>query len=169
LTTGRTPAEAVNNYRGDVQRPLSCVTDGVVGVDGGYYPSLHPHFLTMNGGRPATLGGPSRLRLRVQQNYRIIESGLTGDDWQVAVVGYNYAILDAELTEVLLYHWHPIGNSPIATPHLHLRQGAEVGRAEVRNAHLPTGDVSLNAVLRVLIEEMGVQPRRPDWDSVLAE
>ena len=169
MTTGRTPAEAVNNYRRDVQRPLSCVTDGVVGVDGGYYPSPHPHFLTMSSGWPATLGGPSRLRLRVQQNYRIVESGLTGDGRQVAVVGYNYAVFDAELTEVLLYHWHPIGNRSIATPHLYLRQGAEVGRAEVRNAHLPTGNVTLNAVLRVLIEEMEVQPRGSDWDSILAE
>lgn len=108
MTTGRTPAEAANNYRRDVQRPLSCVTDGVVGVDGGYYPSPYPHFLAMSSGRPATLGGPS-------QNYRIAESGLTGDGWQVAVVGYNYA------------------------------------------------------VLRVLIEEMGVEPRRSDWDSILAE
>ena len=69
---------------------------------------------------------------------------------------------------MLLYHWHPRGNSPVETPHLHLEQGAEVGRAEVRDAHLPTGAVSLNAFLRVLIEEMGVRPRRSDWDVALS-
>ena len=169
MTTGRRPAEVVNNYRSDVQRLISCVTDAVVGVDGGYYPSPNPHFLTMNSGRPVTLGGPSRLMFRLQQNYRIVDSGLTGDAWQVDVVGYNYAVIDAEVTEVLLYHWHPIGNSPIVAPHLHLRRGAQVGRTEVRDAHLPTGDVSLNAILRVLIEEMGVRPRRSEWESILAE
>lgn len=54
------------------------------------------------------------------------------------------------------------------TPHLHLEQGAQVGREEVRSAHLPTGDVSLNAILRALIEEMDVNPRHPDWESILA-
>ena len=76
-------------------------------------------------------------------------------------------IYDAEQREVLLYHWHPRGNSPVATPHLHLEQGAQVGRTEIRDAHLPTGDVSMEAILRVLIEEMGVRPLRPDWDAVL--
>ena len=169
MTTGRSPAEAVNNYQSEVQRLVSSVTDAVVGVGGGYYPSPNPHFLTMSGGLPVALSGPSRLTLRLQQNYRIAESGVAGEGWQVDVVGYNYAVLDSELAEVLLYHWHPVSNSRVKSPHLHLKQGAKVGRVEVRDAHLPTGEVSLSAVLRVLIEEIGVNPRRSDWESILAE
>lgn len=56
----------------------------------------------------------------------------------------------------------------VRTPHLHLEQGAQVGRREILEAHLPTGEFSLNAVLRMLIEEMGVIPRRSDWASILA-
>ena len=123
----------------------------------------------MNGGLPVALGGPSQLRFRLQQNYRIIESEPSGTLWRVEVVDYDYTLYDVEEREVLLYHWHPVGNSSVETPHLHLKQGAQVGRAEVRDAHLPTGDVSLNAILRVLIEEMGVRPRRSDWESILAE
>ena len=167
MTTGRSPAEVVNNYRSDVQRRVSCVTDAVVGVGGGYYPSPEPHFLTMSGGLPIALGGASRLSLRLQQNYRIIESGSRGSAWQVDVVGYNYAVLDSELTEVILYHWPPFGISPIETPHIHLRQGAQVGRREVRDAHLPTGQVSLNAFLNLLIRDLEVRPRRADWESIL--
>ena len=48
-----------------------------------------------------------------------------------------------------------------------LEQGAQVGRREVRDAHLPTGDVSLNEILRVLINEMRVRPLRSDWESIL--
>ena len=167
MTTGRSPAEAVNYYRHSIQRMVSCVTISVVDVAGGYYPSPVPHRLTMNGGLPVALGGPSQFRL--QQNYRIVESELSGAPWRVEVVDYDYVIYDVEQREVLLYHWHPVGNSSVETPHLHLEQGAQVGRSEVRDAHLPTGDVSLNAILRVLIEEMGVHPRRSDWESILAK
>ena len=105
---------------------------------------------------------------RLQQHYRIEEPEGPGSRWRVEVVEYYYSVHDAEEREVLLYHWHPRGNSPVSTPHLHLEQGARVGRPEVRDAHLPTGDVSLNAILRVLIEEMDVRPLRPDWESILA-
>ena len=169
MTSHRSPAEAVSTYRSDVQRQVSCVTDAVVGVGGGYYPSSEPHFLAMNNGLPAALGGASRLRFRLQQNYRIVESGSRGNAWQVDVVGYNYAVLDSNLTEVILYHWHPIGNSHVETPHLHLEQGAQVGRREVRDAHLPTGQVPLHAILRLLIQDLGVRPRRNDWEAVLAD
>ena len=168
MTTGRTPAEAVNDYRHSIQRVVSCVTTSVVGVAGGYHPSPFPHRLTINGGQPVALGGPSQFMLALQQNYRIVESEQSGTPWRVDVVGYDYVTYDAEQREVLLYHWHPRGNSPVSTPHLHLEQGARVGRPEVRDAHLPTGDVSLNAILRVLIEEMDVRPLRPDWESILA-
>ena len=68
LAVGRTSSEAVNNYRRGMQRLVSCVTNSVVDVAGGYYPSPGPHTLAMNGGHPAALGGPSRLMLRLQQN-----------------------------------------------------------------------------------------------------
>ena len=144
------------------------MTTSVVDVAGGYHPSPFPHRLTINGGQLVALGGPSQFMLGLQQNYRIVESEQSGTPWRVDVVGYDYVTYDAEQREVLLYHWHPRGNSPVSTPHLHLEQGARVGRPEVRDAHLPTGDVSLNAILRVLIEEMDVRPLRPDWESILA-
>ena len=169
MTTGRSPAEAVAEYRHSIQRMLSCVTPSVVDVAGGYYPAQVPHRLTLNDGVPVALGGPSRSRLELQQYYRIIETGRPDAFWMVDVVAYYYAVHDSEGREVLLYHFHPRGSSSVATPHLHLGQGAQVGRVEVRDAHLPTGVVSLSAVLRVLIEEMGVNPRRSDWESILAE
>ena len=87
----------------------------------------------------------------------------------MAVLEYYYSVHDAEEREVLLYHFHPRGSSSIMTPHLHLGPGAQVERIEIRDTHLPTGIVSLNAVLRVLIEEMGVRPLRSDWESILTE
>ena len=70
MTTGRSPAEAVNNYRSEVQRRVSCVTDAVVGVDGGYYPSPEPHFLTMSSGLPAALGVSAQAQVAAELSHR---------------------------------------------------------------------------------------------------
>ena len=145
------------------------MTTSVVDVAGGYHPSPVPHRLAMNGGVPVGLGGPGHLMLRLQQHYRIEETESPGSPWRVDVVEYYYSVHDAEEREVLLYHWHPRGSSSVTSPHLHLGHGAQVGRSDVREAHLPTGDVSLSAVIRVLIEEMGVRPLRSDWESILTE
>ena len=112
------------------------------------------------------LSGSSRFQLALRQ-YFTADYSAKSSTWQIQINSYFYDLLDSDGREVLAYHWHPRGNSPITTPHLHPEQGAQVGRPEVRDAHLPTGDVSMEAILRVLIEEMGVRPLRPDWDSVL--
>ena len=169
MTLGRSAAEAVNDYRHGIQRLISCVTDSVVDVAGGYHLSPVPHTLAMNGGQPIALGGLSRLMLGLQQNYRIVETGPSAETYRVEIAGYNYVVYDSERREILIYHWHPHGNSPVETPHLHLKQGAQVGRPEVRDAHLPTGDVPLVAFLRLLVNDLGVQPRRSDWDTLLTD
>ena len=167
MTQSRTSHQAVANYLENLQKLVSCVTDSVIIADS-YQPAGIPQSMTMNDGNPVLLRGPSRLQLALREFY-VINDSEQGSSWRVVVRSYSYEIHDSDGREVLLYHWHPRGNSPVETPHLHLEQGAEVGRAEVRDAHLPTGEVSLNAFLRVLIEEMGVRPRRSDWESVLAE
>ena len=169
MTLGRSSAEAVNNYRHSIQRPISCVTDSVVDVAGGYHPSPVPHTLALNRGEPVLLNGPSRLMLGLRQNYRVVETAPSEQTHQVEIAGYNYVVYDSDRREVVIYHWHPRSNSPIATPHLHLKQGAEVGRSEVRDAHLPTGLVSLASFLRLLVVDLRVRPLRPDWDAILTD
>ena len=169
MTTSRSPAGAVNDYLHAIQRQVSCVTNSAVGVSGGYFPSPIPHSLTINGGLPVALASPSQFMFRMQQSYRIIESELLRGSWMVEIVGCDYAILDSEQTEIMLYHWHPAGNSHITTPHLHIERGAQVGRRELQGAHLPTGHVSLTAFLRLLILDLGVQPSRPDWNAILSQ
>ena len=166
---GRTPAEAVSNYIDPIQLAVSCVTDSIVSVDGGYYPSALPHLLTMNREIPVRLGGESRLWFLLYKYYRIVESDSPGASWMVAETGYHYAFIDADGRDVFEYHWHPVGQSPIITPHLHIGYGAMVGRAEISNAHFLTGYVSISGVLRMLIRDFDVTPRRPDWESVLDE
>ena len=123
MTVGRSAAEAVNDYRHGIQRLISCVTDSVVDVAGGYHLSPVPHTLAMNGGQPRTLSGPSRLMLKLQQNYRIVETNPPRQTYRVEIAAYNYAIYDSEIREILIYHWHPHGNSPVVTPPSTLESG----------------------------------------------
>ena len=169
MTLGRSAAEAVNNYRRGIQRLVSCVTDSVVDVAGGYHISAVPHTLAVNGGDPIPLRGSSRLMVSLQQTYRIVESDPPRKTHRVEVAAYNYAIYDSEIREILVYHWHPHGRSAISTPHLHLQQGAQVGRSEVQGAHLPTGSVLLTSFLRLLIVDLGVQARRSEWNAILVD
>ena len=166
MTQGRTTHEVEANYLDNLQRLVSCVTPSVVTAEL-HQPFPVPHSATINDGDPVLMSGASRLQLAFRQSF-IIEESEQDSSWRVVVGSYSYEVHDADGSEVLLYHWHPRGNSPVVIPHLHLEQGTGVIREVVRDAHLPTGEVSLNAVLRVLIEEMGVNPRRPDWDSILA-
>ena len=167
MTQNRTRHEAVANYLDNLQRLVSCVAPSVITAEL-HHPAPVPYSFTINDGDLASLRGPSRFQLALRQSFVADDSG-QDSSLHVVARSYSYEILDSDGREVLLYHWHPRGNSAVETPHLHLEQGAEVGRTELHDAHLPTGEVSLNAILRVLIEEMGVRPLRPDWESILAE
>jgi hypothetical protein len=82
-------------------------------------------------------------------------------------VGYQYTLRDIDGREIIAYHWHPEGRSHVTTPHIHLGPGAEMGRRDLARAHLPTGQVMLEDVLRFAITELGVRPLRRDWSEVL--
>ena len=166
--TSRTPASAVSEYIDLVQLAVSCVSDSVVTVRGGYYPSDRPHSLQLNEGIPVRLAGTSRLWLSFHQFYVISESDLPRAGWTVVESGYRYRILDSDRREILTYHWHPGGRSPIIFQHLHIGNGAMAGRQELQTAHLPTGYVSVGDIVGMLIRDFGVSSRRSDWESVLA-
>ena len=68
----------------------------------------------------------------------------------------------------MAFHWHPEGLGHIITPHIHLGAGAGQLRPELTTAHLPTGMVAIEAVLKLAIEAFGVRPLRPDWPEILS-
>lgn len=168
MTLGRTPAEAVNNYVESLQTPVSCVSNSIVTVRGGYYVSNRSHILELNNGHPVRLAGTSRLWIAFRQYYRIVESELPRTRWTVIETGYEYSIMDADHREILAYHWHPVGRSSFISQHLHIGHGALPAREELHTAHLPTGYVSLPDIIRLLIRDFIVTPRRSDWESVLS-
>jgi hypothetical protein len=87
--------------------------------------------------------------------------------WIAAPRRYRFELRDTEGREVFAYHLHPDGLSDVTEPHLHA--GCTHPLFDLGKAHLPTGNVSLRAVIRCLIVEFGVEPLRPDWQDIVAE
>jgi hypothetical protein len=118
-------------------------------------------------GEPVRLRGPERIQLRVRLRVRVFQAQPPRGLWEAQTAAYEYRLSDQDDREILAYHWHPEGPSHVLTPHLHLGPAAEVGRALLLAAHLPTGQVTLREVLRLAIETFGVEPARRDWERVL--
>jgi hypothetical protein len=158
----RTPAEAVEHYRGRTVRLLSSVTSAHTTVSG-YHAADHPHRLLLADGDTVRLHAEQRLTLRVVEGYRVSQD-LEG--WHVKVLGYLYGI-EYEGREIVAYHWHPRGASRVTTPHLHVGADIRVGDRWLGKVHLPTGAVGLEQVLALAIVELGVEPLRDDWERVM--
>jgi hypothetical protein len=111
-----------------------------------------------------TAGSPAPL-LYVEQQYDLVEAPGEHGPWKVSTLAYRYRIDSAAGDELVLWHWHPKDRQgrPHREPRPHLH--AQVG--ELRGLHLLTGRVSLEAAVRVLINEFDVRPLRGDWASVL--
>jgi hypothetical protein len=154
----------VQNYMAPLQQAISCVSKAVLRPTG-YEPSATAHMLSSEQ-KPCALP-KTDLCFDVAQWFYIIEDPLNGP-WRVTTAGYQYSIETNDGEEVLGYHWHPDSLSPFKEPHLHLGQGAQIGRAEFEaaKAHLPTGRVSMEDFIQLLIEVFDAKPRR-DWKEVL--
>jgi hypothetical protein len=120
-------------------------------------------------GEPVRLRGPERIHLRVRMRVRVTQDRPPRGPRDAVLAAYEYRLSDHDDREVLAYHWQPEGRSHVQAPHLHLRVAAEVGRAGLLTAHLPTGPVGLHALLRLSIESFDVAPVRRDWAHVLGD
>ena len=167
----RTPAEAVNNFLDPLQRVISCVTQAQLNVKGGYYPTTdEPHALVLGNGLPQKLSGETDLSLVVKQFYYVIRvEDPDRGPWKVSTAEYNYNLRDTDNRVVLAFHWHPAERFKVRHPHLHLDQGARLGREDLHRTHIPTGRIFIEEVIRFIITELEVESLRDDWEKVLSE
>lgn len=161
---GRTPQAALDAFVRPLQRALSCVTHGVL-LHSGHQPDK-VHSLTLSSDRAGltTLDSPGTLFLSLAQQYRLVHAQGDLGPWKVRTEAYRYRVDDSARRELISWHWHPIGESRHTRPHLHVSEGRLAG------LHLPTGRVSIEAVLRLLLTEFHVRPtrlRHQDWPQVL--
>lgn len=78
--------------------------------------------------------------------------------------------MDHDSRDILLYHYNPGSDHP--DPHLHVgsvllnTNGHELGKT-FSKLHIAIGPISLQRVIRMLIEEFDVQPLNDDWAITL--
>jgi hypothetical protein len=115
-----------------LQQAISCVSKAVLRPTG-YEPSAVAHMLSSEQ-KPCALP-KTDLWFDVGQWFYIIEDPVNGPS-RVTTAGYQYTIETDDGEEILGYHWRPDSPSPFKEPHLHLGQGARIGRAEFEAAKL---------------------------------
>jgi hypothetical protein len=76
-----------------------------------------------------------------------------------------YQVMDRAGGMILTDYWHPSRRGAVTAPHLPV--GCRAPLVVVATVHLPTGPISMPAVIRMTINEMRMEPRRAARDTVL--
>jgi hypothetical protein len=166
---GKSPADALHRYLEVLQRTVSCVSREVLKATAYDDSRPGPYALTLGGFEPARLRGGVGISLLIAQQYTFVKRATLSrwQRWKVETARYDYALHDSTGAEIIAYHWHP--GTWSGRPHLHV-QGYGGPLADfMRKAHLPSGRVSVEEIIRCAIEEFGAEPLRTDWEAVLAE
>jgi hypothetical protein len=83
---------------------------------------------------------------------------------EATTAGWVYEVLTGSDRPTFDFHWHP-SSGRVTWPHLHAYGVNE--SVELHKLHPPTGTITAGAVVRFLIEDLDVLPRRSDWQAIL--
>jgi len=172
--TGRTPAIVFGKFRDHLSKLLNqTVTDArlsVVCVRGDNKAMLS--FRRSDKPVAAPLRSKS-LFFYVGQNVEVEKDG--SGEWRLRTVQYRYWIQgdDSENTDSWFFRFEyvsrKIRSKTHPRHHLHLPCTLECGGQTIslKRAHIPTGWVTLEEVIRFIINDLGVKPKSDDWDKIL--
>ncbi|MCA9859282.1 MAG: hypothetical protein KC438_06140 [Thermomicrobiales bacterium] len=176
---GRTPIEAYSSFVEPIQEALNTITVGrlLLARESGGIRVDSPLNLSLNGGMPAPLrsAAPGSMFVEVNLRVRIAALDFERFRYQCFQIGYWYRFFDTDLDEIVAFHWTPDVSSPERHyPHLHVghivvRQSSAF-QGRFHKLHIPTGRISAMHLVRLAIEEFGVNVR-PGMDraAVLAD
>lgn len=171
-----TADEAYRKYFEPLERALGCIaSERFSFVERGRFDVGPVYTLVLNRNNPVKLMGRIFITLAAGQRFRMVkDDNLAVGPYFVQLVSYWYEVSTTEDREILAFHWTPEADPSLmrTTPHLHvgsvnIAKDAPLAPKAFNKLHIPTGDVSLQAVVRFLIEEAGVEPRRADWSEIL--
>jgi hypothetical protein len=161
---GRTPRAAIEDFVTPRRELLRCLTDRGFVPSGSQPGEIHVVFFH---GNLASLGRRrdlDPLRFKVSLDYVIEPSADRAGWWDARMVGWIYEISTSADRPILDFHWHP-NSGRVTWPHLHAYGANDA--VELHKLHPPTGPVTASSVVRFLIEDLDVAPRRQDWEAVL--
>jgi hypothetical protein len=165
---GRSPKDALDAFLGPLREALSCVARGNLTQSPGALDVGETRSWALNRAEGALLG---EVRLQAGMHYEIQDRGASRghERFKVSTRGYMYAIeLASDGSEVMAFHWHPNGTSPIRVPHYHFGEEAIAPSGVfLARAHIPSPRVSFEQVIRTLVEDVRVPALREDWDECL--
>jgi hypothetical protein len=120
-----------------------------------------PQALTLSR-EPLALRSPAigAIQLRLRQQFHVVRAERA--KYHISTAAYFYRLDDEKGHELIAWHWHPAQR--VNYPHAHVDCGAITS-----SAHLPTGRVSIESVLRFVLNDLGVRARREDYADVLDE
>lgn len=152
------PDEAAGHFVEAFQRTAACVCAASFN-----YPEEHPldtiRSLALAGGADVPLED-SGLLLYAAHLYVVVQAG--AGRYGVRTAAYFYSVKQQDTEEpAASWHWDVTQTGWRMWPHLHVPLPW--------GQRLPTGRVAFEQVARWLIEEVGLEPLRPDWDDLLKE
>lgn len=165
---GSSPYQAVERFVDTLTLALSCLQPVklFVSADGRR---------TVGEAHAVATSEPLRLRcaagdlvLSVRLNYVITDRPDERRDqrYKVSTQRYQHSISDATSSaEIIAWHWHPGGSPTSALPHIHVT-GPPDGPV-VRRGHVPSGRVTVEAVVRYALSDLACTADREDWEAVL--
>lgn len=161
--------DAYEAFRQPVQACLSCFMRETLIRQHASKPDMMT--LRLTGGGPIPLGRRSSVKLLIALRSRTDSHG----DGHLLTVAYSYWLFDRAGNELMLFQWDPDGSSRVTSPHLHIRAltrlndanlpdepSAKLLMQRLARAHVPTGHITLAQVLRMAIDDLGVEPLESD-------
>ncbi len=163
--------QAIQDFLGDIQLIISCVTNRVC-----FYYINDQNRVIIQWSLDEN-GDASHIRLTRKQGAPLfidINQALEPPDkangFHISTKQYLYSIFDAQIKELISFHFHPeLTADPILYPHIHVYADDDprFKQFNLHKRHIPSGRVALEDIIDWLISELGVQPIREDWQSIL--
>jgi hypothetical protein len=164
---GKNPAEALEHYVRPFQQAVACIASTAQFTTDCRNPKDGlEHYLRLSGEplRVATPRGDVHYQLAIGQRFRIVEDRERDrGPWRANTRSYMYTVANDDGAEILGYHWHP-GEQGFNEPHIHV---AGHPHASLQHAHLPTGRVTVEAFILLLIREFNVRAQNTGYKKVL--
>lgn len=102
------------------------------------------------------------------QGFRLVpDPRFAPREWKATTRGYAYTVYDTvdhEPRKAIAWHWHP-GTGTSGEPHLYVYREGLIGGEYLHKLHLPGERVAFEAVVKFVIDELGVDPLRTDWSA----
>jgi hypothetical protein len=166
--SGRTPQEAVRNFLAPLKAVVGCVTSEGFVTRGPRVAGEQQTAHFQDGFAILSRRNGQTLSLELYHRYIVREAGGDRGPWTASTVEYVYEVSDDGGDPIAAWHWHPEtrrAEDAVQWPHLHVHAARET--LTLHRLHLPTSRVSLEAVVRFLVEDLDVIARRADWSAIL--